>query len=110
PPGAPQHRDRDHDRDHDRDGERRGPPGMMGGMGGKPPRYDGFEKLSNEDKAKVRAAFEKAWQRPEVIEARDKAMRANEEMRNTLHSALKDIDPQVVGILEKAKPPFPMDQ
>lgn len=101
-------------RDHDRDGDRRGPPGppgmMGGGMGGKPPRYDGFERLSEDEKAKVRAAFEKAWQRPEVIEARDKAMRANEEMRNKLHAALKDIDPQVVGILEKAKPPFPMDQ
>ncbi len=114
PPGPPQqHRsDRDHDRDHDRDGDRRGgPPGMMGGsMGGRPPRYDGFEKLSEDEKTKVRAAFEKAWQRPEVIEARDRAMRANEEMRNKLHAALKEIDPQVVGILEKAKPPFPMDQ
>lgn len=83
---------------------------MGGGMGGKPPRYDGFERLSEDEKTKVRAAFEKAWQRPDVIEARDKAMRANEEMRNKLHAALKDIDPQVVGILEKAKPPFPMDQ
>lgn len=82
----------------------------MPGLGGKPSmRYDGFEKLSEEEKSKVRAAFEKAWQRPEVIEARDKAMRANEEMRNTLHAALKDIDPQVVAILEKIKPPFPMD-
>lgn len=79
-------------------------------MGGRPPRYDGFEKLSEDERTKVRAAFEKAWQRPEVIEARDKAMRANEEMRNALHAALKDIDPQVVGILEKARPPFPMDQ
>lgn len=78
-------------------------------MGGKP-RYDGFEKLSEDEKAKVRAAFEKAWQRPEVIAARDKAMRANEEMRSTLHGALKEIDPQVVAILEKIKPPFPMDQ
>lgn len=79
-------------------------------MGGKPMRHDGFEKLSEEEKSKVRAAFEKAWKRPEVLEARDKAMKANEEMRNTLHAALKEIDPQVVGILEKIKPPFPMDQ
>jgi hypothetical protein len=59
---------------------------------------------------KVRAAFEKAWQRPEVIASRDEAMKANEELRNTLHKALKEIDPEVVGILEKIKPPFPMDQ
>lgn len=109
PPGSPMYRggDRDRDRDHDRDGDRHGPPGMMGG---KPGRFDGFEKLTEDEKTKVRAAFEKAWQRPEVIEARDNAMRANEEMRNKLHAALKEIDPEVVGILEKAKPPFPMDQ
>jgi len=89
-----------------REGERRGPPGM-----GKPQRgFDGFEKLSEAEKQKVRAAFEKAWQRPEVIKARDEAMKANEDLRNTLHGALKEIDPEVVGILEKIKPPFPMDQ
>ncbi|MGV3658769.1 MAG: hypothetical protein ACO1TE_01255 [Prosthecobacter sp.] len=106
PQGPPQFRDRG--RDHD--GERRGPPGMMPGMGKPPMRYDGFEKLSEAEKAKVRAAFEKAWQRGEVLEARDRAMRANEEMRNTLHRALKEVDPEVVAILEKIKPPFPMDQ
>lgn len=93
-----------------RDGERRGPPGMMPG-GGKPQRgFDGFEKLSEAEKQKVRAAFEKAWQRPEVIESRDLAMKANEDMRTALHKALKEIDPEVVAILEKIKPPFPMDQ
>lgn len=91
------------------DGEHHGGPGMMH-RGGPPRGFDGFEKLSEGEKAKVRAAFEKAWQRPEVIEARDKALRANEEMRNTLHAALKDVDPEVVGILEKIKPQFPMDQ
>lgn len=94
-----------------RDGERRGLPGMMPGLGGKPARgFDGFEKLSEADRGKVRAAFEKAWQRPEVIASRDEAMKANEDLRHTLHKALKEIDPEVVGILEKIKPPFPMDQ
>ncbi len=94
-----------------REGEHRGPSGMMPGMGGKPSRgFDGFEKLSEAERGKVRAAFEKAWQRPEVIESRDQAMKANEGLRNTLHKALKEIDPEVVGILEKIKPPFPMDQ
>ncbi len=93
-----------------RDGDHRGSPGMMHNMG-KPPRgFDGFEKLSEPEKQRVRAAFEKAWQRPEVIEARDKALRANEDMRNMLHAALKDIDPEAVAILEKIKPQFPMDQ
>jgi hypothetical protein len=96
-----------------RDGERRGPPGMMPGpgMGGKPSRgFDGFEKLSEEERSKVRAAFDKAWQRPEVIESRDKAMKANEEMRENLRKAVQEIDPEVAKILEKVKPPFPMDQ
>lgn len=94
-----------------REGERRVPPGMMPGMGGKASRgFDGFEKLSEAERGKVRAAFEKAWQRPEVIASRDEAMKANEDLRHTLHKALKEIDPEVVGILEKIKPPFPMDQ
>lgn len=97
-----------------RDGERRGPPGgpgMMPGMGGRPSRgWDGFEKLSEDERAKVRAAFDKAWQRPEVIESRDKAMKASEEMREKLRKAVEEIDPEVAKILEKVKPPFPMDQ
>ena len=99
--GAPPHRD----------GDRRGPggPGMMPGKG-RPPFYDGFEKLSEEERDKVRAAFEKAWQRPEVIESRDKAMMANEEMREKLRKAVQEIDPEVAQILEKVKPPFPTDQ
>lgn len=81
---------------------------MMPGSGR--PRYDGFEKLSEEERGKVRAAFDKAWQRPEVIESRDKAMKANEEMREKLRLAVQEIDPEVAKILEKVKPPFPMDQ
>jgi hypothetical protein len=104
PDGPPPHRE---------GGDRRGPPGgagMMPGMGKPPMRYDGFEKLSEEERAKVRAAFEKAWQRPEVIESRDKAMQANEDMREKLRVAVQEIDPEVAKILEKVKPPFPMDQ
>lgn len=83
---------------------------MMPGMGKPPLRYDGFEKLSEEERAKMRAAFEKAWQRPEVIESRDKAMKANEDMREKLRVAVQEIDPEVAKILEKVKPPFPVDQ
>jgi hypothetical protein len=83
---------------------------MLPGIGGKPRGFDGFEKLSEDERAKVRAAFEKAWQRPEVIESRDKAMKANEDMREKLRVAVQEIDPEVAKILEKVKPPFPMDQ
>jgi len=96
---------------HRDDGDRRGPPGGPGMMPGKGrQQFGGFEKLSEEERTKVRAAFEKAWQRPEVIESRDKAMRANEEMRERLRKAVQEIDPEVAKILEKVKPPFPMDQ
>lgn len=92
-----------------REGEHRGPPGMMPGMG-KSRGFDGFDKLSEDERAKVRAAFDKAWQRPEVIESRDHAMKANEEMREKLRKAVQEIDPEVAKILEKVKPPFPLDQ
>jgi len=92
-------------------GDRRGPPGAPGMIPGKGrPPYEGFEKLSEEERGKVRAAFDKAWQRPEVIESRDRAMKANEEMREKLRKAVQEIDPEVATILEKVKPPFPMDQ
>lgn len=81
---------------------------MMPGKGRQ--HFGGFEKLSEEERTKVRAAFEKAWQRPEVIEAREVAMKANEEMRERLRKAVQEIDPEVAKILEKVKPPFPMDQ
>ncbi len=96
---------------HHREGERHGfgGPGMMPGMGGRSRGYEGFDKLSEEERAKVRAAFSKAWQRPDVIAARDKAMQASEEMRGKLRKAVKEIDPEVAKILEKVKPPFPTD-
>ncbi|MBL9180148.1 MAG: hypothetical protein JNM65_18950, partial [Verrucomicrobiaceae bacterium] len=79
---------------HRADGERRGPPGGPGMMPGKGRQhFGGFEKLSEEERTKVRAAFEKAWKRPEVIESRDKAMQANEEMRERLRKAVQEIDP-----------------
>lgn len=93
-----------------REGERRGgPPGMMGGSSGmlRPPA--GFEKLSEEERKMMRGAFEKAWKNPEVIEARDKALRANEHVRRVLHEAMSKDDPKIAAILEKMKPPFPVD-
>ena len=50
-----------------RDGDRYGPPGM-----GRPRGFDGFEKLSEAEKQKVRAAFEKAWQRPYLVRVFDR--------------------------------------
>jgi anion-transporting ArsA/GET3 family ATPase len=85
-------------------------PGMPGKdvlrMMNRHPRQQGeaFEKLSAEDKAKVRKAMEKAWEKPEVNAARDRLMAANEEFRSTLRASLQSIDPDVVVILDKIRP------
>jgi hypothetical protein len=90
------------------------PPGGSGGSGGfggggfsrgDRDRGDMFKGLPEEERQRVREAFEKAWQDPEVIAARDRMSKANEDMRNALHEALKKADPEVVKILEKVRPP-----
>lgn len=79
--------------------------GGMSGFGGRPPmRGDGFDKLPEVEKKRVREALDKVWSRPEVIEAKDKAMRANEEMRDTIREALTKIDPEAAAILAKIEP------
>jgi hypothetical protein len=82
---------------------------MMGGSssGMRPPA--GFEKLSEEERKLMREAFEKAWKDPKVIEARDQALRANENVRRVLHDAISKEDPKVAALLEKMKPPFETD-
>jgi hypothetical protein len=64
---------------------------------------DAFRKLSEEDRQKVRQAFEKAWNKPEVIAARDQLMKANDQYREALHAAIQEADPDVPKILERAK-------
>ncbi len=87
------------------DSERRGPPGGKS-MGGRPPMWgEGFDKLSEDQKRRVRDALGKAWGRPEVCAARDKMMAANEEMRQAINQALKEIDPEIAQILEKMRGP-----
>ena len=82
------------------------------GMGGAGPipGGQGMDGLSEEEKNRLRSAVEKVWTNPEVAAAREKIMKANEELRATLREALKKSDPEVVPILEKAKTPFGWDQ
>ncbi len=91
--------------DGDRHGsDRRGPPGKS--MSGRPPMWgEGFEKLSEDEKRRVREALGKAWGRPEVAAAREKLMAANDEMRRAINEALKEIDPQVAQILQNMRGP-----
>lgn len=87
-------------------GERRGP---YPGMGRPPIHHDAFDKLPEPEKQKVRKALEKVWSRPEVMEARDRVMKANEDLRDAIHSGLKSIDPEAAAIVERIRPPDHFD-
>lgn len=84
-----------------------GGPGGSGMMShGDRERFDIFKDMPEDQKQKVRTAFEIAWKKQEVTEARDRLMKANEEYRKILRDALAEIDPEVVKILETRKPPM----
>ena len=92
------------------------PNGMRPGMGfsgggffprGDRDRMESFKELSEEERSKIREAFEKAWKNPAVVDARDRLTKANDDYREALHKALQEADPAVVKILEKAKPQVP---
>lgn len=100
--GPPKGGDRGDHGDRGDRGEWRGGPSNYGGR--PPMRHDGFDKLPDDEKKRVREALDKVWSRPEVIAAKDKAMRANEEMRDTIRDALGKIDPQAAEILAKIEP------
>lgn len=74
-----------------------------------PMQSDGFEKLPEEDKKRIRAAIDKAWTLPELQQAKDRYIRASEEFRATMRRSLQEVDPEVVKILEKIKPEPPND-
>lgn len=106
-----------------RQGKAPGAPGMPGGPGAGPgergfPRsgsnmsplqMEGFERLPEEEKKRVRAAMEKAWSMPALQQAKERYIKANEEFRSTLRQTLQEVDPEVVKILEKVKPQQQMD-
>jgi len=111
PPHGPQPSERgdwrpEEERGDRRGGDRFGPGGK--GPGGRPPMYgEGFERLSEDQKRRVRDALAKAWGRPEVADARDRMMKANEEMREAIHGALKEIDPEIATLLANMRGPEP---
>ena len=70
-------------------------------------RSEGFKQLSESERQKVRAAFDKVWNRADVAAAREKLNKANEEYRQTMQNALREADPEVSKILEKVNPWVP---
>lgn len=81
-------------------------PEWRGGFSGigRPPRHDGFDKLPEAERRKVREALDRVWNRPEVIAARDEAMRANDAMRRVIREALQKTDPEAAAILARLEP------
>lgn len=111
PPGPPPEREGPGARPP---GERGKPPGgprpdwsgkgPSGRMGSDAERM-AFEKLPEEERKRVRKALEEAWGHENVHAAREKVIRANEELRETIRKVLTEIDPHVAEVLEKIRPP-----
>ena len=59
--------------------------------------------LNEDERARLRAAYQKALQDPAVQAAREKLKQARREFRETLRPALLKADPSVQPILEKLR-------
>jgi hypothetical protein len=62
-----------------------------------------WASLSEEERAKLKAAHQKAMEDPAVRAARDRLKQARREFRETLRPALLKADPSVQPILEKMR-------
>ena len=100
PPPSP---DRDHRPHFPQSGNRM--PGMFPHEGGD--HGDVFRHLSEGDRQKLRQAFEKAWNTPEVMQAREQLIKANEQYRDAVQKALEQADPEAAKILERSKADSP---
>lgn len=104
-PGPPGSGDRDGDRKDrgDHGGDRRGG-GFWPGFGRPPMRSEEYDKLPEADKKRIREAMDRVWGRPEVIEARERTMRAHADLRETIRTSLARHDPEVAELLKKVEP------
>lgn len=63
-----------------------------------------YDKLPEADKKRIREAMDRVWGRPEVIEARERTMKAHAELRETIRTSLAKHDPEVAELLKKVEP------
>lgn len=117
PPGG-ERGDRDHDGDRkdrgdhgpdrggDRGGDRRGGggSGFWPGFGRPPMKSEEYDKLPEADKKRIREAMDRVWGRPEVIEARERTMKAHADLRETIRTSLAKHDPEAAELLKKVEP------
>jgi hypothetical protein len=66
-----------------------------------------LEKLSEADRKRVRTALDQAFKDPEVEASRERWRKAGDELKSKLRRSLQNIDPEVVKLLEAARPPLP---
>jgi hypothetical protein len=76
-------------------------PRQRGTGGGRGLGGPGFDSLSQDEKDKLKAAFEKAQQDSKVKEARDKMEAASKELREAVSAAEIAADPSVEPIIKK---------
>jgi Spy/CpxP family protein refolding chaperone len=69
-----------------------------------------WANLNDDERARLRAAHEKAMQDPAVQAAREKLRTARREFREVLRPALLKADPTIQPILEKMRPEKPDKQ
>ena len=66
-----------------------------------------FANLSEEERAKIRAAHQKAMEDPAVRAAQEKLRQARREFRQVMRPAMLRADPSVQAILDKLRPERP---
>lgn len=65
---------------------------------------EAYDKLPEEDKKRIREAMDRVWGRPEVIEARERTLKAHADLRDTIRVSLEKTDPEVAVLLKKIEP------
>jgi hypothetical protein len=65
---------------------------------------EAYDKLPESDKKRIREAMDRVWGRPEVIEARERTLKAHADLRDTIRVSLEKTDPEVAGLLKKIEP------
>src|SRR6185436_19869357 len=77
------------------------PPGEKSPRQSKMERRAKWASLTDSERAKLRAAHQKAMSDPTVKAAHDKLRQARHEFREVMHPAMVKADPAVLPILEK---------
>lgn len=65
---------------------------------------EAYDKLPEEEKKRIREAMDRVWGRPEVIEARERTLKAHADLREMIRHSLEKHDPEIAALLKKIEP------